>query len=179
MDLAKGILSGEKAAEEALVKEFARSVTAMLRARTRDADIVPDLVQDVMIAVIEALRSGQLREPDKLSAYIRGVTRNIANNWVRERIRRPREASLDVEPVANVAADDPLESSERARLVHEAIDRLDGVDREILLRTLLRGEKPGRIAQQLGIGVEALRQRKSRSIKKVAEFVRQAVTKRP
>jgi hypothetical protein len=43
---------------------------------------------------------------------------------------------------------------------------------------LVRGEKPGAIASRLRMGVDVVRQRKSRAVKKVADFVKKAVMKR-
>jgi DNA-directed RNA polymerase specialized sigma24 family protein len=40
------------------------------------------------------------------------------------------------------------------------------------MRTLVEGEKPGEIAQQLGLSSEVVRQRKSRAVKKVSEYIR-------
>jgi DNA-directed RNA polymerase specialized sigma24 family protein len=49
---------------------------------------------------------------------------------------------------------------------------LDAVDREILTRILADGQKLAAIARSLGMSQEAVRQRKSRALRKVAEIVR-------
>jgi RNA polymerase sigma-70 factor (ECF subfamily) len=170
-DFARDIRNGERTAEADLVRTFCPAVTAMLHARTRDPGVVPDLVQDVMIAVIQALRAGDMREPDKLQAYIRGVTRNIANSWLRDHIRRSRDEPI-MPDSAILAACDPAEQSDRQRMVTEALDTLSPSDREILMKTLVDGDKPGAIAAQMRLGVDVVRQRKSRAVKKVAEYIR-------
>jgi antitoxin HigA-1 len=81
--LVEGIVPGDRAAEAALVQRFAPSVTVMLRARTRGGSAVPDLVQDVLLAVLQALRAGTLRDPLKLAPFVHGVTRNVANGYLR------------------------------------------------------------------------------------------------
>jgi RNA polymerase sigma-70 factor (ECF subfamily) len=169
-DFVRHIRNGEKSAEADLVREFSPAVTAMLHARTRDPEAVADLVQDVMIAVIQALRAGDVREPDKLPAYIRGVTRNIANSWLRDHIRRSRDEAIEPDS-AILAASDPAEDADRERLVAEALDTLSPSDREILMKTLVDGHKPGAIAAQMRLGVDVVRQRKSRAIRKVAEYI--------
>ena len=73
--------------------------------------------------------------------------------------------------IASPASSDPIEIAEREALVRRALDRLDRTDREILLRTLIEGEKPGVIAEALGLSPEMVRQRKSRAIKKVRDLV--------
>ena len=174
-DLAREIRNGDRAAEAALVRTFAPAISAMMQARTRESASVPDLVQDVMLAVLQALRRGEVREPEKLAAFIRGVARNVANTWVRDRVRRSREDPLEDDSAVQAAVD-PVESGERVRLVREALAELNPTDREILVKTLVDGEKPGAIASRLRLGVEVVRQRKSRAIKKVADYIKKAVT---
>jgi RNA polymerase sigma factor (sigma-70 family) len=112
-----------------------------------------------------------------LAAFIRGVTRNIANSWVRDRVKRSREDPLEENSAIHTPGD-PAEAADRQRLVRDALDQLNDTDREILMQTLVRGEKPGAIASRLRLGVDVVRQRKSRAVKKVADFVKRAVMKR-
>jgi RNA polymerase sigma-70 factor (ECF subfamily) len=176
-DLAREIRNGDRTAEAVLVRTFSPPVEAMLRARTRDPSSIADLRQDVMIAVLEAVRAGDVREPEKLAAFIRGVTRNIANSWVRDRVKRSREDPLEENSAIHTPGD-PAEAADRQRMVRDALDQLNDTDREILMQTLVRGEKPGAIASRLRLGVDVVRQRKSRAVKKVADFVKKAVMKR-
>ena len=57
----------------------------MMRAKTRDAELSRDLTQDAVIEVLKALRRGQLRELGRLIAFVHGVARNVANNYMRTR----------------------------------------------------------------------------------------------
>ena len=57
-------------------------------------------------------------------------------------------------------------------MVRQALEQLDVTDQNILMRTLVGGEKPGEIAQRLGLSSEVVRQRKSRAVKKVSEYIR-------
>ena len=70
-----------------------------------------------------------------------------------------------------------IEESQRSELVRRALLELDSTDREILMRTLVQGQKPGLIARTLGLDSVVVRQRKSRATRRVAEFVKKAVTK--
>jgi RNA polymerase sigma factor (sigma-70 family) len=168
--LAERISSGDPAAEAELVHLFSQRILALLCARTRDPEASRDLLQDVLIAALTALRKGQLREPDKLPAFVLSIARNVAQAYIRDRSRELHDQLLE-EEIASRAGPDLLEIAERQALVRRALERLDQTDREILLRTLTEGEKPGVIAQALGLSPEVVRQRKSRAIKKVADFV--------
>jgi RNA polymerase sigma-70 factor (ECF subfamily) len=169
--LAERTLAGDREAESELVRVFSPRVFAMLCARTRDREASRDLLQDVFIALLSALRQGQLREADKLGAFVLGIARNIANSHLRARIRDAQAPLLPDQPDTRVSAG-AIEASERADLVRRALVELDSTDREILQRTLSQGQKPGAIAEALGLSSEAVRQRKSRAIKKVADYVK-------
>jgi RNA polymerase sigma factor (sigma-70 family) len=158
-------------AEEELVHLFSDRVAFLVRARTRDPEAARDLTQEVLLAVVLALRNGHLREAERLAAFVYGTARNVINNYLRTRSRLPREDSIDAEHPAN-SRHDPFEDAERAALVHNALGVLDSTDRKILLLTLVKGLKPGEIGARLGLTSEVVRTRKSRALKKAIERVK-------
>jgi RNA polymerase sigma-70 factor (ECF subfamily) len=173
--LAERVLAGDRAAEAQLLQHFSPRIYALLCARTRDREASRDLLQDTLIAVLRALRQGQLREPDKLGAFILGIARNVAQSFIRDGARK-REAPLADEP--RVPAQDFLEEDERKRHVNQALAELDPIDRQILKMTLVDGHKSGLISKMLGLSPDVVRQRKSRATRKVAEYVRNLAQKR-
>ena len=166
--LAERIRGHEPSAEEELVCLFADRVSVLAFARTRDRELARDLTQDVMLAVVLALRDGHLREAERLAAFVYGTARNVINNYLRTRSRVPRTDPLDVELEAT-ATPDPVEERERADLVRRALAVLDATDRQILRLTLTEGLKPGEIAARLGLTSEVVRARKSRALKQTVE----------
>jgi len=174
ISLAERIVNGDREAENDLVRYFSPRILAMLCARTRDREASRDLLHDVLITVLRALRRGQLRQHDRLAAFVQGITRNTVQSFTRGRILR--EQPFAEEPAA-AGHGDAVEESQRAELVRQALAELDSTDREILLRTLVEGQKSGFIAQALGLDSVVVRQRKSRATRKMAEYVRKAVTK--
>jgi RNA polymerase sigma-70 factor (ECF subfamily) len=169
--LATRIQEGDPSAEDELVRTYATRVLVMLIARTGDRDGARDLCQDVMIALLHALREGQLRDTDRLSAFVHGIARNTANNYVRTRGRRPGLTELP-ESLATACTDDPAESSQRRQFVNRALASVPATDRRILMLTLVDGLKPAEIAAQLGLNGEVVRARKSRALRKVIEYVK-------
>jgi RNA polymerase sigma factor (sigma-70 family) len=169
--LAGRIRRGELSAEEELVRLFSDRVAVLVVARTRDREAARDLTQEVMLAVVLALRNGHLREAERLGAFVYGTARNLINNYLRTRSRLPKEDPIDDELHA-VSTADPLESTERADMVRRALSSVDSIDRKILLLTLVEGLKPGEIAVRLGLTSEAVRTRKSRALKKTIERVK-------
>jgi RNA polymerase sigma-70 factor (ECF subfamily) len=169
--LAARIQDGDPLAEDELVRLYGTRVLVMLIARTRDRDVARDLCQDVMIALLHALREGQLRDTDRLSAFVHGVARNTANNYARTRGRLPGLTELS-ESLATTCAGDPAESAQRRQFVNRALASVPATDRRILMLTLVDGLKPAEIAAQLGLNGEVVRARKSRALRKVIEYVK-------
>ena len=164
------IASGHGADEAALVEHFAPRVRAMLRARLRQAEAVHDLTQDTLIAAILALRKGQLREADRLPAFVHGVARNVANNHLRG-VHRRGESPLDDEVVARLAAADTQAAEERRTLVARGLAAMAPADREVLHLTLVDGLHPREIAQRLALSSDTVRQRKTRALKRLVAVV--------
>jgi RNA polymerase sigma-70 factor (ECF subfamily) len=169
--LAARVQQGDASAEEELVRTYAAKVLVMLIARTGDRDAARDLCQDVMVALLCALREGQLRDTECLSAFVQGIARNTANNHARARSRRPLLTELP-ETLAAACTEDPAESAERRQLVSRALASVSPDDRRILMLTLVEGLKPGEIAARLGLDGEVVRTRKSRALRKVIDYVR-------
>ena len=71
--------------------------------RTRDREFARDLAQDVLMHVLTALRDGQLRDQERLAAFVYGTARNVMNNYLRTG-RQRRTEPLDPE-FAAVTAD--------------------------------------------------------------------------
>lgn len=165
-----GIAAGDAAAEAAFAEHFAPRVRAMLRARLRQADAVPDLTQDTLVASILALRKGQLREADRLPAFVHGVARNVVNNHLRGQQRRS-EAPLDDDLAGRLAAVDGRADEERRSLVAVGLAAIAPADREVLQLTLVDGLHPREIAQRLSLSSDTVRQRKTRALKRLMAAV--------
>ena len=169
--LAERIRGYEPSAEEELVSLFSDRVRFLVLARTRDPEVARDLAQDVMLAVVRALRAEQLREPERLAGFVYGTARNILNNYLRTRSRLPKEDPID-DALHLAQPPEQADNSERMGLVRRALAFLDPTDRRILLLTLVEGLKPGEIGGRIGMTGEIVRARKSRALKKTIERVK-------
>jgi RNA polymerase sigma factor (sigma-70 family) len=174
--LAERIRQGDASAETELVHEFTRRIFVMGVVRTHDREAARELVQDVLMAVIGALRKGQLQDADKLAAFVHGTARNLINNQLRIESQRPPLEPLP-EDLAQVSLVEQLEYAERGRLVHRALESLGHQDRKILLMTLVEGHKPGEIAAALGLTSEVVRTRKRRALIKVTDLMKKKMSR--
>jgi RNA polymerase sigma-70 factor (ECF subfamily) len=168
--LAQRIRDGNADAEEAFVRLFGERIRVMMLARIRDPETARELTQDALLAAWRSVREGRLRDVERLAPFVLGTARNIVNNYIRARAAEPRLEPLtgdaDRVPAPNEGPD-----RERRELVAAALRRLSADDREVLLLTLVRGLTPREIARELGLGVDVVRTRKSRALKRAMEAV--------
>jgi RNA polymerase sigma-70 factor (ECF subfamily) len=170
--LASRIRQGDREAEATFASRYAERLRIIALARTRDRELARDIAQDALMAVLTALRSGQLRDDEKLTAFVHGTLRNLLNSSFRGSGRRPATEPLAPEHAVAVP-DDPVDTAERTRLVRDALRQLGRDDRRILLMTLVQGLKPGEIARRMGLADEVVRTRKSRALKRIVGTIRE------
>jgi RNA polymerase sigma factor (sigma-70 family) len=173
--LARRILAGDRSAEDELVSTYRRGVFVIAVARTRDREAALDLTQDILIAILKALRDGQLRESAKLAAFIQGTARNVINNYLRTKSHHA-EVELDDEAYSSDPVEE-LESLERRRLVRRELESFSITDQQILLLSLVDGHSLAEVAQRLNLSHDAVRARKSRAVRKITKkFARMSQT---
>ena len=115
-ELVERIRFGETTAENEFVRRYSNPLRAMMFARTRNHDDAEDLVQDTLLAVLQALRRGALVSSERLDAFVHGTARNVANNYLRALQRHPPEVPLS-EDVPAGPVEPEWESAERLALV--------------------------------------------------------------
>jgi RNA polymerase sigma-70 factor (ECF subfamily) len=170
-DLARLVRCGDEAAEAELMQTFRRRIEIMIRARTRNPDVVADLVQETLMALLQAVRADRLHAADRLNAFAYGIARNVVNGFFRSRKRTGIEIPVLPETAASDFVDD-VEAMDRQARVRKCLDSLAPIDREILTLTLVENLKPGEIAERVGLSAEVIRARKSRATKRVTEQLR-------
>jgi RNA polymerase sigma factor (sigma-70 family) len=172
------IASGDATAVDQLVATLRRRVFVVLLGRIRDPETAREITQDVLVAVIDAIKGGRLREPERLAAFTHGVARNLANNHLRSRGQQPVWVELTEEAVW-VDAEEEAEMADRRRRFHDALGRLDGIDRQVLVMTGVEGRSSKEVAAVLGLTDEAVRARKSRALKRVTGDLRTGLSHFP
>lgn len=173
--LVAAIAAGSRESESVFVARYLPKVRTLLIVRSRNPDLALDLQQDVMIEALCALRRGQLRDAERLPAFVAGIARNVLNNHFRGQSRLPIHEELPEEIVETIE-ENPLDSEaaeEQRQIAQQAIASLNDVDRSILQMTLVDDLKPGVIAERLGLNPDVVRQRKLRATRRVMEIVRE------
>src|SRR5215831_13585924 len=90
-ELVRQIGSGtDREAEAELFRRMAPRVRLYGLRHLRDEHAAEDLTQQVMIATLEALRAGRLREPEKLASFVLGTCRMTVLDLRRSARRKER-----------------------------------------------------------------------------------------
>jgi RNA polymerase sigma-70 factor (ECF subfamily) len=97
-----------------LYRRFARRIELYGLRHLRSAAAAADLVHEVLVKVLEAIRAGRLEEPDKLASFVLGTCRNVVLDTRRAEQRQRRLG--DALPVDTATAPPDLASSDVARL---------------------------------------------------------------
>jgi RNA polymerase sigma factor (sigma-70 family) len=163
-ELARRIHDGDRAAEARFARLYCDCVFAMALARTGERRAARELMDDVLMAVILALRHGALRDQRRLGGFVYGTAANTINAYFRRRSRQPGTIALDPALPSEDALDE-REDDDRRRTVQAAMSLLDPRDRQILQLSLAEGLKPCEIAARLGLSPVTVRQRKCRALR--------------
>ncbi len=148
------IRAGDPRAEERLFERFGRPVALLLDRHTGGRDEREDLFQDTFRLLIEKLRRGEVREPEKLPGYVAHLARNLATEHYRKVVRRKTDPAppenLD-RPTKGGVLDDLL-AAENAALARSVIGELSTArDRELLLRFYLGDEDRDGLCRELDL----------------------------
>ncbi|WP_298826196.1 sigma-70 family RNA polymerase sigma factor [uncultured Piscinibacter sp.] len=135
----------------------------------RDEHAAADLMQQVMALTIEQLRSGQLREPQRVLSFVLGACRLTVMD--QRRGERRREDLLE-----RYAADLPLADIHIApRLDHQRVadclERLPERERSVLVMSFYDDQSSDAVAQQLGLSAGNVRVIRHRGIDKLRRCV--------
>ena len=153
-DLVSRIREGMTGAEAELVERYSRGVTILLRQASKDRILAEDLRQETFRIVIEKIRNGEVREPEKLTSFVLGIARNLAIGYHRRALRAERS---DLEEAAQLVDRSPNPLDELLRREQSAIARrvLREMEtaryREVLYRFYIAEEPKSHICTLLGL----------------------------
>jgi RNA polymerase sigma-70 factor (ECF subfamily) len=152
-NLVTRIFSGDRNAETELVERYSRGVSVILMRATGQRWMMEDLVQDTFQLVLEKLRRGELRCPERLSAFICNIARNLAIDCFRRTARHERAERE--QPLHSPASPDPLQevlAAEKASIVRRMLNELNPArDREVLYRFYIADQDKEQICAELGL----------------------------
>lgn len=153
--LVERIRAGERGAEEELVERYSRGVSFVIRQLVPDPNAVEDIYQETFRLVLEKIRMGAVREPERLSGFIASIARNLViEQFRRVSRRRAREEPEADQPIASPEPSqlDSLLREEKNSLVRRVLASLaSDRDRKILYRFYLADDDKDEICAELGV----------------------------
>ena len=181
-DMASGVRAGDPSSEEEFSRVFTPQIMALASLRVRDRESACEVTQEILIAVLTALREGRVREAERLPAFVVGTAKNLIMTYWRERAKLgdPLNLGANESLITDGTADsgqEDLEDAERKTLALAAFQKLKSIDRKILFLTLSEGMNPREIAVELDLKPEYVRNRKSRALVAVRRAVKKMMRK--
>jgi RNA polymerase sigma-70 factor (ECF subfamily) len=158
-----------------LAARFRERLRLFAARRVQDAAAAEDVAQEALRRTLEALRAGRIGDPERLPGFVFETARNICMHHGRGKGREAR-ALARLGPEAS-PVEDPLQalvSEERRQAVRKALLALGPDDRDLLKLMYADGLDAAEAGRLLGISPEAVRVRKHRALRRLAEVLRAA-----
>lgn len=152
----------DEQAEAELCRRFAPRVRLYGLKHLSNAAAAADLVQDVLIIVLQCLRAGKVREPERLVSFIFGTCRNVVIDQRRTRARRDgilRDFAGSIAWTEEVAA--PVTDTERLK---HCLQRLSERERTVVLMSFYDERPAAEVADELALTAANVRVIRHRSL---------------
>ena len=161
-----GCAPGRDAAAEA---EICRRLGPRIRLyglkHLRNEAAAKDLMQDVLIMMLEKLREGAVREPERLASFVLGAARQMVIDGRRSVVRRIRilEAfPIDLTP-SDEEAPEPLDSER----LDDCLGSLPERERAVLVMTFYDDRPADAVASELGLSAGNVRVIRHRGLERL------------
>ena len=141
-----------------------------------------DKVHDTFIIVVQAIKKGELREPERLMGFVRTIVRRQVAAYIDVAVQQRREQAefdpgMPVPDVANTPEERAMEE-ERAKVMRQVLNELMPRDREVLTRFYIDEQSQEQICREMGLSGTQFRLLKSRAKARFGELGRKSVLKK-
>jgi RNA polymerase sigma-70 factor (ECF subfamily) len=176
------IRAGDPAGDEALYRNLASGARLFLQRRLATAD-VEDRVHDLFVIVVETIRRGELREPERLMGFVRTVLNRQLNLEI-SRMIHMRQTCIDLESAGDLtAADSSPEQqavmNQKVALMKQILGKMRDREFEVLTRFYLLEQPPERIRLDMGLTQTQFNLLKSRAKTKLKELMQRKLARNP
>jgi RNA polymerase sigma factor (sigma-70 family) len=174
-ELVQNIRAGDANAMEKLYQVFARGIRLYL-CRQLGLQDVDDKVHDTFLIVVQAIKNGELREPDRLMGFVRTIARRLVAGHIDQMVHRrrdnvPVESGIAISDNAATPEQDVL-GREKVDIMFEVLRDMSGRDRDILTRFYLYEQSQETISREMDLTPTQFRLLKSRAKARFAELGR-------
>ncbi|MFB3825644.1 MAG: RNA polymerase sigma factor [Bryobacteraceae bacterium] len=166
---------------EELYRVFSRGVRFYLHRQIGPQDL-DDRLHEIFLVVAQAIRRGDLREPERLMGYVRTVVRRqVAAEIERASQTRRRYAEWDAVSSVPDGHGDPEEEAiqkQNQEFAYKTLQSISPRDREILVRFYLHQQSPERICHDMNLTETQFRLLKSRAKARFGEIGKRRIKRR-
>jgi RNA polymerase sigma-70 factor (ECF subfamily) len=163
-DLAARIGEGDREAEAEMCRRMGPRIRLYGLRHVRSAAAADDLVQQVLLKTLEALRAGRLRESEKLAAFVLGTCRVMVLDL--RRTARRQESLLEEFGAILVPNQPSMPNLDRAELAR-CVQSLKERERSVVVMTFYDEHTAAEAAGFLGISEVNVRVIRHRAIKQL------------
>ena len=165
-------LSGDRDAFGQIVSRYQSLICSLAYSATGSLSQSEDLAQDTFVTAWKQLRD--LREPEKLRAWLCGIARNLIHNTLRRQGREPSHRAQPLEEISEGPSPEPLPiettiTREEAQILWRSLEKIPEIYREPLILFYREHQSIETVAANLELSEDAVKQRLTRGRKLLQE----------
>lgn len=151
--------AGDFRTQEHFVAYFTELIQLKLRSRLHSPQAIEDVRQETFSRVFDALRSGKLRQPDRLGAYVNSMCNNVLLEHYRH---STRDSSLEDEeqkdfPAPPVDIVGAIAAKQMGDKIREILEEMPERDRRLLREIFLEERDKDAVCRDFGVDRDYLR----------------------
>ena len=159
------IVTSEKKTE--IYEEFHPKVLRYLISKTNNAMLAEDIAADVFLKVYEKL-DGYDEGKASLSTWIYTITRNMLIDYYRT---RRVFSEIPEEYPEESSVEEAVESAESLENLADALEKLEGRERDIIILRYYKGMRLNAIAEQMGFSYTYIKKLHQRALEKLKKLL--------
>lgn len=160
------IKEGDERAMEELYHRFGRGIRYAFYRHLGPQDL-DDKIHDTFLIVVQAIRKGELREPERLMGFVRTVVRRQVAAHIEEAVHTRRdETPIDAAspvPDRKRTAEEKMLWEEQLKVMARTLETMPPRDRELLTRFYLQDQSQEQICREMNLTDTQFRLFKSRA----------------
>ena len=181
IELVERIKADDQSGMEELYRIFSRGVRFYLCRQLGPQDL-EDKVHDTFLIVVQAVRRGELREPERLMGFVRTVVRRQVAAHIDQAVHnRRQQVGLESGTAIVDLNRDPEETAIRQQheqIAQRVLRSISKRDREILTRFYLLEQSQQQICDQMSLTETQFRLLKSRAKARFGELGKRRLARR-
>jgi RNA polymerase sigma-70 factor (ECF subfamily) len=152
------------AAESELCRRFAPRIRLYGLRHLRSDAAAADLMQEVLLMILQKLRAGAIREPDRLASFVLGTCRQVVIDGRRSGTRRERILDTFSAGFESILDDDPVLDVDR---LQQCLERLPERERAVLIMTFYDDRPAHAVGEELSLSAGNVRVIRHRGIERL------------